>query len=108
MNHTKMNKAHVEALCEIVINLFPIKEDYIITQNCEIAENALYKGGIEKWAKDNEYIPFGDGYKLWSHGFGSVDQYILVIEFCEDIKSKVKEAIKKATSLNRVKNIKHG
>lgn len=97
MEQNKMMKVYIEALCDIVIHLFPIKEDSVITKNCEIAENALYKGGIEQWAKDNDYIPFSGGRKLWSHGFGSVDQYVLAGMFCNDIKSKAKAAIEKAT-----------
>lgn len=97
MEQNKMIQVYIQAFCDIVIHLFPIKEDTVIVHICEIAENALYKGGIKKWAKDNQYIPFNDGRKMWSHGFGSVDQYVLVIRFCEDIKSKTKAAIEKAT-----------
>lgn len=86
--YKKSTKAYVKVLCEIVSRLFPIKEDTVITGICEISENALYKGGIKKWAKDNQYIPFHDGRKLWTHGFGSVDQYLLGVKFCTDMESK--------------------
>jgi hypothetical protein len=77
----------VEALSEIVEHLYPLKaNETVLSEICETAEDALYKGGVKKWAKDNGYRPITDRPGYWSHRFGSCTDSLLVDSFLNSVK----------------------
>ena len=77
----------IEALSKIVEEVYSLQGNDATTREVlAIAEDALYKGGVKKWARDNGYRPFKDKPGYWSHGFGSCNETLLVDSFLNSVK----------------------